>query len=237
MALDQVGNFKKVEVSTGYDAAATSIVLAGGEGAELPDPSGDNYNVVWWDSTNYGDPADDPNVEIVRVTAKATDTLTVTRNQESSGASTKNTGGATYKMIISPTAKMITDIETDIDTNRVVTIDFVVDGGGSAIATGTKGFIEIPFACTLNSWTMVSDVSCTATMDVNRQTYAAYDGSPPSIVGGSSVPTITAAVKGQDLDISDWTSVAIAAGDIVGFDVDSNDSATLITLSLKATRT
>lgn len=119
--VDQVANFKKVTVSTGYNNTATSIVLATGQGAELPDPSGDNYNVVWWDSTNYPDPADDPNVEIVRVTAKSTDTLTVTRNQESSGASNKNNADATYKMILAPTAKTITDMEqiihADIEHN------------------------------------------------------------------------------------------------------------------------
>jgi len=131
MALDQVANFIKVEVSTGYDAAATSIVLASGQGAEMPDPSGDNYNVVWWDSTNYPDPADDPNVEIVRVTAKASDTLTVTRNQESSGASTKNTGGATYKMLLGITKKMIDDIETDIAA-----------AGGSTVGTFTNATLS-----------------------------------------------------------------------------------------------
>lgn len=107
---DQVANFKKVTVSIGYDAAATNIVLSAGQGAELPNPSGDNYNLIWWDSLVYPDPADDPNVEIVRVTALSTDTLTVTRNQEGSGASTKNTGGSTYKMILGPTAKTITDL-------------------------------------------------------------------------------------------------------------------------------
>ena len=115
--VDQVANFKKVTVSTGYNNTATSIVLATGQGAELPDPSGDNYNVVWWDSTNYNDPADDPNVEIVRVTAKSTDTLTVTRNQEGSGASNKNNADATYKMILAPTAKTITDIISDVVLN------------------------------------------------------------------------------------------------------------------------
>lgn len=132
MALDQVANFKKVEVSTGYDASATSIVLTGGEGAELPDPSGDNYNLVWWDSTNYPDPADDPNVEVVRVTAKASDTLTVTRNQESSGASTKNTGGATYKMLLGITKKMIDDIETEI----------AAAGGGITVGTFTNATLS-----------------------------------------------------------------------------------------------
>lgn len=114
---DQVANFKKVTVSIGYNAAATSIVLSAGEGAELPDPSGDNYNLFWWDSTNYADPADDPNVEIVRVTAKSTDTLTVSRNQEGSSASTKNTAGATYKMSLGPTAKTITDLQAEIDSD------------------------------------------------------------------------------------------------------------------------
>lgn len=117
--VDQVANFKKVTVSIGYDASATSIVLATGQGAELPDPSGDNYNLIWWDSTNYADPADDPNVEIVRVTAKSSDTLTVTRNQESSGASTKNTGSATYKMTLGPTAKTIADLESNGKTEKL----------------------------------------------------------------------------------------------------------------------
>ena len=114
---DQVANFKKVTVSTTYDDTATSIVLTTGHGAELPDPSGDNYNLVWWDSTNYPDPSDDPNVEVIRVTAKSTDTLTVTRNQEGSGASTKNTSGATYKMILSATSKTITDLQSEIDSD------------------------------------------------------------------------------------------------------------------------
>jgi hypothetical protein len=96
MALDGVKNFSKVSTSTGYDASATSIVLASGHGAKLPDPATANYNLTWWDATTYPSPEDDPNVEIVRVTGKSTDTLTVTRAQEGTSASTKNTGGSTY---------------------------------------------------------------------------------------------------------------------------------------------
>lgn len=114
---DQVANFIKVTVSTGYDASATSIALSTGEGSELPDPSGSNYNLIWYDSTNYPNPADDPNVEIVRVTAKTSDTITVTRNQESSGASAKNTTNCVYKMILTPTAKTITDLQAEIDSD------------------------------------------------------------------------------------------------------------------------
>ena len=111
MALDPVLNFAKVTVSTGYDASATSIVLSSGHGAKLPQPSDDGaFNLVWWNSSDYASPTDDPNVEIVRCTALATDTLTVTRAQESTTATIKNTGGKTYTMILSITKNTIDGI-------------------------------------------------------------------------------------------------------------------------------
>lgn len=111
MTLDAVVNFGKVQISTGYDASAVSIDLTAGQGAKLPLPSSDgDFNLVWWNSTDYADPSDDPNVEIVRCTARSTDNLTVLRAQESTSASTKNTAGKTYKMILALTKKMITDI-------------------------------------------------------------------------------------------------------------------------------
>jgi hypothetical protein len=102
--LDSAVNFAKVTVSIGYNSAATSIALNTGQGVLLPAAP---FNVVWWNSTDYPDPSSDPNVEIVRVTNIATDTLTVTRAQEGTAASNKNTGGKTYLMIAALTAKVI----------------------------------------------------------------------------------------------------------------------------------
>lgn len=115
--MDATKNFGIVIVSTGYDAAALSIVLSAGHGAKLPDPAVDGeYNLVWFDSINYTNPAADPNVEIVRVTGPAGtgDTKTILRAQEDTLASNKNTGGATYTMILGTTAKIIDDIELEI---------------------------------------------------------------------------------------------------------------------------
>jgi hypothetical protein len=110
---DPVTNFAKVTVSLGYSNVATSIVLIAGHGALLPAPAVDGaFNLIWWDATTYGDPADDPNVEIVRCTARTDDTLTVTRAQEGTGASTKNTADRTYKMILGFTKKTYDDIGT-----------------------------------------------------------------------------------------------------------------------------
>jgi len=111
MALDATANFVKVTVSTGYNASATSIVLSSGQGALLPAAP---FNLTWWNVTDYADPSDDPNVEIVRVTNIATDTLTVTRATEGPAASTKNTAGKTYKMLLGITTKMITDIGANL---------------------------------------------------------------------------------------------------------------------------
>lgn len=109
--LDPVKNFAKVEVSTGYSDTDTTVVLASGEGAKLPDPSTDGeFNLTWWNETDYQDPSDDPNKEIVRVTARSSDTLTIIRAQEGTIASNKNIAGKTYKMILTPTKKLIDDI-------------------------------------------------------------------------------------------------------------------------------
>lgn len=103
--LDPVTNFAIVTVSIGYDGSATSVVLNGSEGAKLPVTStcanpNFGYNGTWYNDTDYpGNPSGDPNVEIVRVTARSTDTLTVTRAQEGTSATTKNTSGKTYKII------------------------------------------------------------------------------------------------------------------------------------------
>jgi len=122
---------------------------------------------------------------------------------------------------------------------KTLTLTFIIDGGGSAITTGQKGHLEIPFACTLTAWTLAADVAGAIVIDVWKDTYANF---PPTdadaMPGAGKEPTIAATnQKAQDTDISDWTSVAIAAGDILAFNVDSCTTITRVTLSLKATKT
>ena len=111
MSIDAHKNFAKAIVSTGYDASATAIVLSAGGGAKMPTPP---FNGVWWNSTDYGDPADDPSAEFVRVTAIASNTLTITRAQESTSATAKNTAGKVYRFAQVGSKKLIDDIESDI---------------------------------------------------------------------------------------------------------------------------
>jgi hypothetical protein len=114
MALDECKNFAKVDVSTGYDDTDLTVVLSASEGAKLPTKP---FNAVWYNSTDYTDPTDDPNREIIRVTNISTDTLTIERAQEDTVAATHNTGAKSYKMIAGLTAKVInTDLKIYFDT-------------------------------------------------------------------------------------------------------------------------
>jgi hypothetical protein len=126
MALDSVANFVQVQASTGYTAAATSITLQAGQGSRLPAAP---FNLIWWNSTDYPNPANDPNVEIVRVTTVVTDTLNISRAQESTSATNKNTVGKTYSLVLGITAKMISDIGTALLGTPV--INEVVAGSGT----------------------------------------------------------------------------------------------------------
>jgi len=49
---------------------------------------------------------------------------------------------------------------------KVATIIFIIDGGASAITTGEKGHLEIPFACTIQQVTMLADQSGSIVVDI-----------------------------------------------------------------------
>ncbi|KXB08546.1 hypothetical protein AKJ56_00945 [candidate division MSBL1 archaeon SCGC-AAA382N08] len=111
--LDPTQNFTIVNVSGTYSDVDTSITLVSGDGSKLPDPLAEGaFNLVWWDSGNYTIPSDDPNAEIIRVTAISTDTITISRGQENTTATTKNTTDGEYVMTLNLTSKTLQDIDT-----------------------------------------------------------------------------------------------------------------------------
>jgi hypothetical protein len=110
--VDAIKNFAKAVVSDGnYDASATEIDVIAGHGDRLPVAP---FNAVWWNATDYPDPSDDPGVEIIRVTAKSTDTLTMTRAQEGTAAEDHNVAGKTYSLIAGLTAETIRQMLGDV---------------------------------------------------------------------------------------------------------------------------
>lgn len=123
--------------------------------------------------------------------------------------------------------------------SQVANVEFLINGGGAAIAAGVVGYLTIDFACTIQQATLLADQSCTAVVDIWKTSYASF--APPTHpasgdkITSSTPPTITAAEKSQDATLASWTT-AISAGDILGFNVTSNDNATILTLALKVVR-
>ena len=114
----------------------------------------------------------------------------------------------------------------------LTTITFIIDGGGSAITTGQKGHLEIPFACTIKQVTMLADQAGSIVVDIWKDTYANFPPTNADSITAAAPPTIAAAQKSQDATLTDWTT-AIAAGDILAFNVDSCATIERVTISLK----
>lgn len=133
--MDLAANFAKVTLATGYDASATEVDILTGEGERLP--SSTPYNLVWWNATDFPDPADDPTVEIVRVTARTDETLTITRAQEGTAAQDHNVAGKTYKMVAGLTAKVVnSDIVGDVHGSGPA---LIFDSGSNTITLRQDG--------------------------------------------------------------------------------------------------
>lgn len=97
-------NFAYSTVATAPSPASsgTSLIVQAGDGAKFPTPP---FNAVIWPA---GTQPLASNAEVVRVTAIATDTLTITRAQEGSSARSVVVGDQISAAI---TAKLLTDIE------------------------------------------------------------------------------------------------------------------------------
>ncbi len=116
------------------------------------------------------------------------------------------------------------------------TIQFIIDGGGSAITTGVKGDIMIPFNCTVNGWDIVADQTGSIVVDIWKDTYANFPPTVADTVTGSEKPTITTASKNQDLTLTTWTT-AFSRGDWLRFNVDSITTVTRVTVVIRVKRT
>lgn len=115
-------------------------------------------------------------------------------------------------------------------------ITLVIDGSGSAISTGVKGFISVPFACTIKKWRLLStDASATAgsiVIDIWKDTYANYPPTVADTITAAAKPTLSAVNKNEDTTLTGWTT-SISAGDILGFNVDSAATVTRVALTLE----
>lgn len=130
----------------------------------------------------------------------------------------------------------INNIKAQLGGLNTGNIQFVIDGAGATITTGLKGFLEVPFACTITVATLLADQSGSIVVNVWKDTYANFPPTVADKITASAPPTITTATKSQDSTLTGWTT-SVAAGDILAFNVDSVTTIQRVTISLKVTKT
>jgi hypothetical protein len=110
-----------------------------------------------------------------------------------------------------------------------------IDATGSSITTGTKGYISIPYNCTITGWVLLADVSGSIVIDVWKDTYGNYPPTLADSIAGSEKPTLSSAIKNQDLSLTTW-STSVTAGDTIAFNVDSVSTVQRVHLIINTTR-
>jgi hypothetical protein len=123
MAFDAHKNFAFSTVASAPSPATsgTSLVVATGDGTKFPAAP---FNATIWPANTQPTAA---NAEIVRVTNVSTDTLTITRTQESTSARTVVVGD---QIAATVTAKTLTDVEANV---------WAIANGGTGQATAQAG--------------------------------------------------------------------------------------------------
>jgi hypothetical protein len=128
-----------------------------------------------------------------------------------------NVGGVTLGSIALP----LSGVHAKAFIGDIAMLNFVIDGGGSVISSGSAGFIEIPYAASPISFDFLGNVSGNLSCDVRRTTYASWSGTgfatTASIVN-TQKPNIASGTKAQNTNVNLWSG--IAAGDILEFFVD-----------------
>jgi len=110
-----------------------------------------------------------------------------------------------------------------------------ISGGGAAITTGIKGFVRVPYAMTLTKVTALADQTGDIVVDIWNDTYANFPPTDADSITASAPVTISNDVKSEDATLSGWDT-AIAAGDILAFNVDSVSDIEQLTIILEGTR-
>jgi hypothetical protein len=206
-------------LASGINSSVTSLTVASGTGSLFPNPSAPDYFLVTLQGV-AGTP-----IEIVKVTARSTDTFTIVRAQESTTASSFSTGDKVELRITAGglgsfastlnatgTGKTVLDTSPTIAT-PVLTNSTITGYTESVVAVGTVGASStLSLASgTVQTATLTASTPCTFTMPtatagtsfILRLTQAATGMTTATFTGvkwpAGTAPTITATASAVDI--------------------------------------
>lgn len=107
----------------------------------------------------------------------------------------------------------------------------VFDGQGSPPTAGSVAFIVVPFSGTIDQWHIVADTSGSCVVDVWKAA-----GSVPTDadrIAGTEKPTLSAAQLASDTSLTTWSTLAVTAGDVLGFELESAATLTRVAVEVR----
>lgn len=115
------------------------------------------------------------------------------------------------------------------------TFGVTVDGGGGVITNGVKGYVKVPYACTITGWTVMSTVSGSITFDIWKSSAGLPTVANTIIGGGGTKPNLSSQTLRNSSSLTGWTT-SIAANDYLAFNVDIASSVTWAVLQIFITK-
>ena len=159
-----------------------------------------------------------------------------TTYQNSSGTFADNTTRQITESDMRQFADDIADSALFLD-DSYDTIQFIIDGGGSAITAGIKGDIMVPFNCSVLGWDIVADASGSIVVDIWKDTYANFPPTVADTITGTEKPTLSSAQKNQDTSLSSWTTT-LNRNEWLRFNVEATPATvTRVTVAIRVKRT
>ena len=123
------------------------------------------------------------------------------------------------------------------DATPIAAIGYAIDGGGAVITTGLlPNGLRIPFACTINSVTLIADQTGSIVVDIWKDSFANFPPTVADSICASAKPTLSSSRTSEDTTLTGW-SKTISAGDVLFFNVDSVSSVQNVSVILKVTKT
>ena len=144
------------------------------------------------------------------------------------------TGGANGQILVWDSSQA--DNHSYIDRDGA--IQFIIDGGGSAITAGFQYYLEIPCDCVIESAAAAGASSGSIVVDVWYEADVVTNGLPDDAdsITASAPITLSSAVFSIDTTLTGWTK-ALAKGGWIGIKVDSATTVKRVTISLKVKKT
>jgi len=117
--------------------------------------------------------------------------------------------------------------------NLLGSFGLTVDGAGSVITSGIKGYAVMPYNATITGWDIIGDVSGSCSVDIWKNTTVPTSA---NTITGSEIPTLTNQQINSDNNLTTW-STGILINDIIAFNVISASTVSRINLIIKVIKT